>query len=185
MQPSTVALSSSWCCWALRFRYWKACASFTCLASCCPSEALASTPKWTRTAPKWPWGVLPAPSSLPLLPWGASQGFRKCPATENWFFLNQDLKKWISHQEHLMTMEEFTLICSYLPIYSPPDAFLSSPMAVFTPSLCWFDSISLHGTFSSRIAITKSSFFYFQCSHIVIFIWFVHSTSYVCLHIFL
>ena len=96
MQPSTVALSSSWCCWALRFRYWKACASFTFLASCCPSEAPASTPKWTRTAPKWPWGVLSAPPSLPLLPWGASQGFRKCPATENWFFLNQNLKKWIS-----------------------------------------------------------------------------------------
>ena len=92
MQPSTVALSSSWCCWALRFRYWKACASFTFLASCCPSEAPASTPKWTRTAPKWAWGVLPAPSSLPLLPWGASQGFRKCPATENWFFINQNKK---------------------------------------------------------------------------------------------
>ena len=102
------------------------------------------------------------------------------------FILSQSgLKKWISHQERLMTMEEFTYICSYLPIYSPPDAFLSSPLAVFTPTLCWFDSISLHGTFSSRIAITKSSFFYFQCSHIVIFIWFVHSTSSVCLHIFL
>ena len=96
MKPSAVALSSSWCCWTLRFRYWKACASITCLASCCPSEAPASTPKWTRTAPKWPWGVLSAPPYLPSLPWGASQGFRKCPATENWFFLNQNFKKWIS-----------------------------------------------------------------------------------------